>query len=73
MAGAAMTTHGTYAEAICDGHHLNPIAVHALVNAVKGYDHTVLITDCMRRWYAYRQYKLGDFLLLLKVELLSDG
>lgn len=61
MVGAAMTTHGTYAEAICDGHHLNPIAVRALVNA-KGYDHTVLITDCMRAGgMPNGQYKLGDF------------
>ena len=56
-----MTTHGTYAEAICDGHHLNPIAVRALVNA-KGADHTVLITDCMRAGgMPNGQYNLGDF------------
>ena len=61
MVGAAMTTHGTYAEAICDGHHLNPIAVRALV-AAKGTDHTVLITDCMRAGgMPDGNYNLGDF------------
>ena len=61
MVGAAMTTHGTYAEAICDGHHLNPIAVRALVEA-KGTDHTVLITDCMRAGgMPDGNYNLGDF------------
>lgn len=61
MVGAAMTTHGTYAEAICDGHHLNPIAVRALVEA-KGTDYTVLITDCMRAGgMPDGNYNLGDF------------
>ena len=43
--GAAMTTNGTYAEIICDGRHVVPEAVKALVDA-KGWQHTVLITDC---------------------------
>ncbi|MBF0911221.1 MAG: N-acetylglucosamine-6-phosphate deacetylase [Atopobiaceae bacterium] len=68
MVGAAMTTHGTYAEAICDGHHLNPIAVRALVEA-KGTDHTVLITDCMRAGgMPDGNYNLGDFPVVV-----SDG
>ncbi len=47
-------------------HHLSPIAVRA-----KGYDHTVLITDCMRAGgMPNGQYKLGDFPVVLKVELL---
>ncbi len=46
VVGAAMTTNGTYAEIICDGRHVVPAAVKALVEA-KGWDHTVLITDCL--------------------------
>ena len=41
-----MTTNGTYAEVICDGKHVSPAALKALVTA-KGWDHTVLITDCL--------------------------
>ena len=66
MVGAAMTTHGTYAEAICDGHHVNPIAVRALVRA-KGIDHMVLITDCMRAGgMPEGNYNLGDFPVIVK-------
>ena len=46
VVGAAMTTNGTYAEIICDGRHVTPAAIKALVTA-KGWDHTVLITDCL--------------------------
>lgn len=46
VVGAAMTTNGTYAEIICDGRHVVPGAIKALVDA-KGWDHTVLITDCL--------------------------
>ena len=41
-----MTTPNTYAEIICDGHHVVPAAIKAVVNA-KGWDHVVLITDCL--------------------------
>ena len=44
--GCAMTTDETYAELICDGHHVQPAACAALVRA-KGWDHVVLITDCL--------------------------
>lgn len=44
--GGAMTANGTYAEIICDGRHVVPAAVKALVDA-KGWQHTVLITDCL--------------------------
>lgn len=47
MVGCAMTSEGTYAELICDGHHVNPVAARALVLA-KGWDRVALITDCMR-------------------------
>ncbi|MDY5270587.1 N-acetylglucosamine-6-phosphate deacetylase [Tractidigestivibacter sp.] len=44
--GCAMTTDETYAELICDGHHVQPGACAALVRA-KGWEHVVLITDCL--------------------------
>lgn len=44
--GCAMVTPETYAELICDGHHVMPAAAKALVRA-KGWDHVVLITDCL--------------------------
>ncbi len=46
VAGCAMTTPNAYAEIICDGRHVAPAAVKALVDA-KGWRHTVLITDCL--------------------------
>lgn len=45
VVGAAMSTPETYAEIICDGKHVNPAAIKALLQA-KGWQHTVLITDC---------------------------
>ena len=46
VTGTAMTTRNTYAEIICDGRHVVPAAIKALVDA-KGWEHTVLITDCL--------------------------
>lgn len=46
IVGCAMATRETYAELICDGHHVMPGAAAALINA-KGWDHVVLITDCL--------------------------
>ena len=46
VTGCAMTTPNTYAEIICDGRHVKPAAIKALVDA-KGWQHTVLITDCL--------------------------
>jgi len=46
VVGCAMTTPETYAEIICDGKHVTPGACKVLVNA-KGWDHVVLITDCL--------------------------
>lgn len=46
VVGAAMSTPETYAEIICDGKHVNPAAIKALLQA-KGWQHTVLITDCL--------------------------
>ena len=44
--GCAMATPETYAEVICDGKHVQPAAIKALVRA-KGWQHSVLITDCL--------------------------
>ena len=46
VVGAAMATPETYAEVICDGKHVQPAAIKALVDA-KGWQHCVLITDCL--------------------------
>ena len=46
VVGCAMATPDTYAEIICDGKHVKPAAIRALVNA-KGWQHVVLITDCL--------------------------
>ena len=46
VVGCAMTSQNTYAEIICDGRHVVPAAIKALVDA-KGWDRTVLITDCL--------------------------
>lgn len=46
VVGCAMTTPGTYAELICDGLHVTPAAVKAVVDA-KGWRNVVPITDCL--------------------------
>lgn len=46
VVGAAMATEGTYAELICDGHHVVPAACKALIRA-KGWEHVAPITDCL--------------------------
>lgn len=66
MVGAAMTSHGTYAEVICDGMHVRPPAVRALVKA-KGVDHTVLVTDCLRcGGMPDGNYYLGEFPIMVQ-------
>ena len=47
VVGCAMTSPDAYAELICDGHHVHPAAVAALVRA-KGWEHVVLVSDCLR-------------------------
>ena len=46
VVGCAMTTPETYAEIICDGHHVVPAAIAAVVRS-KGWDHVVLLTDAL--------------------------
>ncbi|MDR0690555.1 MAG: N-acetylglucosamine-6-phosphate deacetylase [Streptococcaceae bacterium] len=61
MVGAVMSQKHTYAELICDGHHVHPNAAQILLNAV-GHDHVALITDCMRAGgMPEGHYTLGEF------------
>lgn len=66
MAGAAMSLKEVYAELICDGHHVHPQAAEILIE-LKGEDHLVLITDCMRAGHMPDgEYTLGDFPVIVK-------
>lgn len=47
MVGAAMNLKQTYSELICDGHHVHPVSANIMMD-VKGRDHILLVTDCMR-------------------------
>ncbi len=61
MVGAAMELKNTFAELICDGHHVSPVAANIMMNA-KSRDNIVLITDCMRAGAMEDgQYTLGEF------------
>lgn len=61
MVGAVLNTPNTYAELICDGHHVRPEAAQIVIK-MKGADHVVMITDSMRAaGYADGTYKLGEY------------
>ena len=61
MVGAVYNIPNTYAELICDGHHVSPVACHILMQQ-KNYDHVALITDCMSAGgCADGDYMLGEF------------
>lgn len=61
MVGAAMELKNTFAELICDGHHVSPVAANIMMNA-KTIENIVLITDCMRAGAMEDgQYTLGEF------------
>ena len=61
MVGAAFTHDESYAELICDGHHVHPAAADVLMRC-KGYEKIVLITDCMMAGgMKDGEYKLGEF------------
>lgn len=61
MVGAALSLPNTYAELICDGHHVHPTAAKILIQS-KGAAHTVLITDAMRAaGMPDGDYMLGEF------------
>ena len=46
LVGCAMTAPTAISEIICDGKHVSPGAIEALVRA-KGWDYVALITDCL--------------------------
>lgn len=61
MVGAVYDLPHTYAELICDGHHVTPKACDILLKQ-KGHDHVALITDCMRAGgMPEGDYVLGEF------------
>lgn len=61
MVGAAMDLEDVFAELICDGHHVHPVAANILMNA-RGRKETVLITDCMMAGgMPEGHYELGEF------------
>ena len=61
MVGAAMELKNTFAELICDGHHVSPVAANIMMNA-RTRENIVLITDCMRAGAMEDgQYTLGEF------------
>lgn len=65
MVGAVLTLPDTYAEVICDGHHVHPTAAQLLIDH-KTPDHVALITDCMRAGgMPEGDYTLGEFAVLV--------
>ncbi|MFS1663622.1 N-acetylglucosamine-6-phosphate deacetylase [Streptococcus sp. zg-JUN1979] len=75
MVGAVLDLEDTYAELICDGHHVHPAACHILMTH-KGYDHVALITDCMSAGGSPEgDYMLGEFPVIVKdgTARLKDG
>lgn len=61
MVGAVYDLPHTYAELICDGHHVSPKACDLLIQQ-KGHDQVALITDCMRAGgMPEGDYMLGEF------------
>lgn len=66
MVGCCLSTDGTYAELICDGHHVHPASAK-IVKKAKGYEKVVLITDCMMAGGLKEgMYKLGEFDVVVK-------
>ncbi|WEV61353.1 N-acetylglucosamine-6-phosphate deacetylase [Streptococcaceae bacterium ESL0729] len=75
MVGSMFELPHTYAELICDGHHVHPKACHILMEQ-KGHEHVALITDCMSAGgQADGDYKLGEFDVVVQegVARLKDG
>ncbi len=77
LVGCAMATPLTYGELICDGMHIKPGALKAFI-AAKGWDHTPLVTDCLRcGGMPEGDYMLGDFPIRMENNLahlvMEDG
>lgn len=65
MVGAALSSD-TFAELICDGHHVHPKSAHVAMKA-KGHEKIVLITDCMRAGgMGEGESLLGEFKVIVK-------
>ncbi|WP_307975699.1 N-acetylglucosamine-6-phosphate deacetylase [uncultured Streptococcus sp.] len=61
MVGAVYNIQNTYAELICDGHHVSPVACDILMQQKK-HNHVALITDCMAAGgQPDGDYMLGEF------------
>lgn len=61
MVGAALSLKETYAELICDGEHVHPVAANVLKQSI-GAERVALITDCMRAGgMPEGDYMLGEF------------
>ena len=66
IVGCAMTSQGVYAELICDGLHVDPVVCETLVRA-KGWEHVVLITDCLScGGLPDGDYKIGELPIRLQ-------
>jgi len=66
MVGAAMNLKDVFAEIICDGHHVHPVAAKVLMDA-RGRKETVLVTDCMLAGgMPEGRYQLGEFPVTVK-------
>ena len=75
MVGAVYNIPQTYAELICDGHHVSPVACDILMRQ-KDRNHIALITDCMAAGgQPDGDYLLGEFPVVVKdgTARLKDG
>src|SRR5574337_739521 len=72
---SASSASSTYAELICDGHHVVPKDCDILIKQ-KGHDHVALITDCMRAGgEPDGDYMLGEYPVIVEngTARLKDG
>ncbi|WP_165329332.1 N-acetylglucosamine-6-phosphate deacetylase [Streptococcus tangpeifui] len=75
MVGAVYNLGNTYAELICDGYHVSPVACQILLKQ-KGTEHVAMITDCMSAGgQPEGDYMLGELPVVVKGKTvrLKDG
>ncbi|MFF2876365.1 N-acetylglucosamine-6-phosphate deacetylase [Gottfriedia sp. NPDC057991] len=66
MVGAAMNLKDAFAEIICDGHHVHPVAANILMQ-VRGREKIVMASDCMMAGgMPEGTYQLGEFPVKVK-------
>lgn len=66
MVGAAMNLKDVFAEIICDGHHVHPVASNILMN-IRGRKRVVMVSDCMMAGGMPEGiYQLGEFPVKVK-------